>query len=283
MTPLRLIPAALVVLLIAVLVPGSATGAKQRGVHPGVQTYTKGGQCTANFLFRRGDTRYIGQAAHCSGKGEAMDTNGCKNKSQPLGTKVKVGNATRKGEIAYSSWVAMRRAGEPKSSVQCKFNDFALVELGGPAARKAVPTVPYFGGPTGLAPSSSSKQAGDPVYSYGHSSLRPDGEKTLRRKSGVVTSTSGKGWSRTVRTDSPGVPGDSGSPFLDGDGRALGTLSTVALFPDTASNGVADLHKEVEYARKHGMPGLELIEGRKPFDDRGMELPGLPFTAPGAP
>lgn len=280
MTPQRSLSAAIVATLIAALaivLPGAATGANNRGVHPGVQTYTKGGQCTANFLFKRGRTRYIGQAAHCSGKGEATDTNGCKNQSQPLGTKVKVGQAKRRGEIAYSSWIAMRRADEKVNSPTCRFNDFALIELPPGVARRSRPTVPYFGGPTGLAPSSSSKEMGDAVYSYGHSSLRPDGDRTQRRKSGIVTSTSGQGWSRTVRTDSPGVPGDSGSPFLDAKGRALGTLSTVALFPDTASNGVADLRKEVAYAREHGMDGLKLVEGKKPFDDHGMDLPvGLP-------
>src|SRR5688500_16524630 len=36
-------------------------------VHPGVQTDTAGGQCTANFIFTAGTEVYIGQAAHCAG------------------------------------------------------------------------------------------------------------------------------------------------------------------------------------------------------------------------
>ena len=36
------------------------------------------------------------------------------------------------------------------------------------------------------------------------------------------------GWSHDVYTVTPGIPGDSGSGFLDADGRAFGTLSTVA-------------------------------------------------------
>ena len=59
---------------------GSAT------VHPGVQVFTQGAQCTSNFLFRDGGGTYIGQAAHCSGTGAATDTNGCDSGSLPLGT-----------------------------------------------------------------------------------------------------------------------------------------------------------------------------------------------------
>ena len=57
-------------------------------VHPGVQTYTEGGQCTANFVYYDATDIYIGQAAHCAGTGEATDTNGCDAGSLPLGTRV---------------------------------------------------------------------------------------------------------------------------------------------------------------------------------------------------
>jgi hypothetical protein len=36
----------------------------------------------------------------------------------------------------------------------------------------------------------------------------------------------GNGWSHTVYTVTPGIPGDSGSAFLDASGNALGVLST---------------------------------------------------------
>jgi hypothetical protein len=39
----------------------------------------------------------------------------------------------------------------------------------------------------------------------------------------------GAGWSHNVATVTPGVPGDSGSAFLDANGRALGVLSTLPL------------------------------------------------------
>ena len=87
-------------------------------IHPGVQMYTEGAQCTANFVFTDGaGNTYVGYAAHCAGTGEATDTNGCDAGSLPLGTKVDfveggslVGEGTKvgSGTLAYSSWLTMQ-------------------------------------------------------------------------------------------------------------------------------------------------------------------------------
>jgi hypothetical protein len=53
---------------------------------------------------------------------------------------------------------------------------------------------------------------------------------------------------------------------MDAQGRAFGTLSTVAIAPLPASNGVGDLAKEVAYAKAHGLSGLSLVKGTEPFD-----------------
>lgn len=62
----------------------------------------------------------------------------------------------------------------------------------------------------------------------------------------------------------PGRIPDSGSGFLDGSGGAIGTLSTVAIAPLTASNGVADLGRELEYANASGTR-VSLVDGTEPF------------------
>ena len=54
----------------AVGAPG-ALAAAGGPIHPGVQTFTAGAQCTANFIFKDASSTYIGQAAHCSGTGAA--------------------------------------------------------------------------------------------------------------------------------------------------------------------------------------------------------------------
>ena len=69
-----------------------------------------------------------------------------------------------------------------------------------------------------------------------------------------------------VYTVTPGVPGDSGSGFLDDHGRAVGTLSTVAVAPLPASNGLGTLARELDYAQQHsGIGGLHLVRGTEPF------------------
>lgn len=237
-------------------------------VHPGVMTFTEGGQCTANFVFTNGTKAYLGQAAHCSGTGGATETNGCDSGSEPLGTRVEVegsDGSTYAGTMVYNSWLAMQAAGE-KDDETCEYNDFALIEL--PAAAVAVtnPSVPFFGGPVGLGAGTS---FGEDVYSYGNSSLRL-GISELSPKSGTSLGDTEGGWSTDVYTVTPGIPGDSGSGFLDSSGRAFGTLSTVAIAPFAGSNGVGNLAKELAYAQSHGFGGVTLVPGTEAFSSGAL-------------
>jgi hypothetical protein len=249
--------------VVAAIAPSSAAAwapADQATVHPGVQTFTAGGQCTANFIYTAGGNTYIGQAAHCASTGAATDTDGCLAGSLPLGTPVEITGASRPGTLAYSSWLAMQESGETNADA-CAYNDLALVRIDPADVGKVNPSVPGFGGPTGIGGPSA---VGADVYSYGNSSLRL-GITQLSPKRGIVVQTTGNGWSRTVYTVTPGIPGDSGSGFLNGSGQAIGTLSTVALAPLTGSNGVADLGRELAYARSHGFADLQLVDGTEPF------------------
>jgi hypothetical protein len=229
-------------------------------VHPGVQTVTSGGQCTANFIYTAGGNTYIGQAAHCASTGAATDTDGCLAGSLPLGTSVQITGASRPGTLAYSSWLTMQSTGETNADT-CAYNDLALVRIDPADVGKVNPSVPGFGGPTGVGGASAT---GADVFSYGNSSLR-FGITQLSPKRGIVVSTEGNGWSRTVYTVTPGIPGDSGSGFLNGSGQAIGVLSTVALAPLAGSNGVGDLSRELAYARSHGLADLQVANGTEPF------------------
>ena len=54
--------------LAVLLLPATASAwapAKTAAVHPGVQVFTEGAQCTSNFVFQNGSDVYLGQAAHC--------------------------------------------------------------------------------------------------------------------------------------------------------------------------------------------------------------------------
>ncbi|TIC84536.1 hypothetical protein E8D37_05185 [Nocardioides sp. GY 10127] len=241
-------------------------------ITPGVQMYTEGAQCTANFVYTdaAGDV-YVGYAAHCAGTGSSTDTDGCSTASLPLGTPVEFvsggslvtsGETLGTGTLAYSSWLAMADAGEDDPET-CAYNDLALVRVDPASVADVNPSVPFFGGPTALA--SGGADAGEQVSSYGNSSLRA-GASALSPKVGTVLASTDGGWSHTVYTVTPGIPGDSGSGFLDADGAALGTLSTVALAPLAGSNGIGNLSHELAYARQHaGIAGLALVPGTEPF------------------
>ncbi len=231
-------------------------------IRPGAVTITDGkAQCTSNFVFTdRSGSTYVGQAAHCAGTGAATETNGCSAGSLPLGTPVRVGGANRTGTLAYSSWLAMQGAGETDPNA-CAFNDFALVRLD-PADRGRVnPTMPIWGGPNGLGTSTAPVSQ---VFSYGSSSLRL-GIAQLSPKTGVSLGDAGGGWTRQVYTVTPGIPGDSGSGFLNSRGQAVGVLSTLGILPIPLSNGVSDLSRALAYARSHGGPDVTLTAGTEPF------------------
>src|SRR4051812_37888753 len=240
---------------------GSAT------IHPGVQTLTDGAQCTANFVYFDASNVYIGQAAHCSGTGGSTETNGCDAASLPVGTKVEVDGASKPGTMVYNSWITMQQQGETDPDT-CQYNDLALVQLDPADAGKANPSVPYWGGPVGLGGSTAQ---GEDVFSYGNSSLRA-GITTLSPKKGTSLGTDSGGWNHTVYTVTPGIPGDSGSGFLDKSGRAFGVLSTVAIAPLAGSNGVGDLAQELSYLHGHtSFSGVQLANGTQAFN--GAKLP----------
>ena len=238
-------------------------------IHPGVETITGGaGQCTANFIFFNASDIFIGQAAHCAGTGAATDTNGCTAGTLPEGTTaVEIGGASQPGVMVYSSWVRMQAAGESDPDT-CQFNDFALVRIH-PADHDLVnPSVPFFGGPTGLATSTSTLQQ---VYSYGNSSLRL-GLSPLSPKFGVSLGADSGGWNHPVYTLTPGIPGDSGSGFLDSEGNAFGVLATLQVLPYPAGNGVSDLALALDYTHTHSGPAAELEPGTEPFTPRPVPI-----------
>jgi hypothetical protein len=225
-------------------------------------TFTDGAQCTSNFVYQDGSNVYLGQAAHCSGTGAATETNGCDSGSLPVGTPVEVDGASRPGTLVYNSWITMQAKGETNADA-CAYNDFALIKIDPADVAKINPSVPGFGGPTGVGTVGG---LGSTVYSYGNSSLR-GGVTQLSPKQGVIVQNEGNGWSHNAYTLTPGVPGDSGSGFLNASGGAIGVLSTVELLPRAGSNNFGDLGKELTYMRANSsFSGVQLVAGTEPFN-----------------
>ena len=254
----------LVALSVAVVPPSTASAwapVGQATVHPGVQVFTAGAQCTSNFVFEEGGNVYLGQAAHCSGTGGQTETNGCSSDSLPLGTPVEVTGASHPGTLAYNSWLTMQADGEADPDT-CAYNDLALIRLNPADVAKVNPSVPGLGGPTGVGAAGG---AGATVYSYGNSELR-GGVTKLSPKQGAIVAEEGGGWSHVVITVTPGIPGDSGSGFMNESGAAVGILSTLQLAPLAGTNGVGDIGRELAYLRSHtAFTGMQLVPGTQPF------------------
>ena len=237
------------------------TPADAATITPGVQTVTSGGgQCTSNFVFAGGGELYLGQAAHCGGLGGATATNGCDTGSVPLGTEVTIDGADHPGTLAYVSWLTMAAIGETDADA-CAYNDFALVRIDPRDHDKVNPSLPVLGGPDGIDTDGTS--VGESVYTYGNSGLR-GGITQLSPKNGVSLGTSGNGWTHTVYTNTPGVPGDSGSAVLSADGQGLGILVTLAIAPVAGSNGVTDLDRALAYVDNAGLD-VALVDGTEDF------------------
>jgi len=244
-------------------------------IHPGTMMYTAGAQCTGNFVFTdaAGHT-YLGYAAHCAGTGSSTDTNGCQTDSVPLGTAVDLtndgnlaseGTVVGHGTLAYSSWITEHQLGTSDANT-CAYNDLALVRIDAGDVSKVNPSVPFWGGPTGI--DTDGTATGDRVWTYGNSSLRA-GASPLSPHTGISLGDQAAdgGWSHPLYTLSPGIPGDSGSGFMTQGGKAVGVLSTLGLAPLPLSNNIGDLAKELAFAQQHsGITGLQLVNGTEPFN-----------------
>ena len=243
-------------------------------IHPGTMMYTEGAQCTANFVYTDAASNvYVGYAAHCAGLGEATDTNGCAAESLPLGTKVTFneggslvseGTQVGSGTLVYSSWLTEKQLGTTDANT-CAYNDLALVKVAAADLDQVNPSIPFWGGPTGI--DTDGTGTGDRVYTYGNSSLRA-GLAPLSPHTGISLGDDAAdgGWSHPLYTVTPGIPGDSGSAFVSADGKAIGTLSTLGLAPLPASNNIGDLAKELAFAQQHsGFSGLQLVPGTEAF------------------
>jgi hypothetical protein len=248
-------------------------------IHPGV---TVGEGCTANFVFYDAADVYIGYAAHCAQApaDPAQLTNpsasgGCVEVSLPYGTPVAVEGASRPGTLVYSSWIAMHDAGQPWSTL-CTVNDFALVRLDPVDHNRVNPTVPFYGGPTGLR--QTGMATGEQLLTYGNSNTR-GGIEAIKPRQGVLETDQDEGWTHLGMYTISGVPGDSGSAVLDGAGAAAGVLVRLMYVPP-GSNAATDMALALGYMRAHTGLTMRLAEGTEPFAGPELGADTVPAPAP---
>ena len=159
---------------------------------------------------RRGDRRFLGQAAHCAGTGVATETDGCASGTRPLGTAVTIDAADgsrRTGRLAYSSWITMQ---DPRRDRPGRLRAQRL--RAGRAGRR---------GRRGRGqPEPAGAAAGRP--GCGADGCRPANRcsatagprsagRSPRPAAGTTGGEVGAGFGHEIHTASPGVPGESGS------------------------------------------------------------------------
>lgn len=210
-------------------------------IRPGVQLYVEEhGWCTSNFLFRGTGPQqgrvYIGTAGHCVG----ADVGATVHAPPDLGYATdEVGEAI--GRVAYSSFKEL-----PPNTLHRP--DFALIEIADPFGQSLNPALLGYGGPAGIVPFEEVAVA-DRVLTYGNTPLRP-GPGALDAREGYVSGTETP-HTITMYTVTPGLPGDSGSAVLSGDGRAVGVLTTGYVVPP-GQNGAVSLAKVLALAASGG-------------------------------
>ena len=241
-------------------------------LHPGVQAYTKGAQCTTNFVFadaRRPRLPRVRRALRRQGRGHRhrrlQHQLAPARHPGPLrrGRRRSPAAAPPSGTAGSPTAPGSRCASTAPARHACAANDLALVRVDAEDAAQGQPERAVLGRPG---------RAVDQGRRAGHAGLllrpvqpAPDDRCSPRRPAprSVRPTAAGAGTSTPPR---PGIPGDSGSGFLDADGRAVGTLSTVAIAPLAGSNGLGDLQRELRYAQRHsGIAGLRLVPGTEPF------------------
>ena len=76
----------------------------------------------------------------------------------------------------------MQAAGETDANT-CDYNDLALVKLDPADSGKVNPSIPFWGGPTGITDTTAT---GDKVLSYGNSSLRQGSPSSARSRASAL-------------------------------------------------------------------------------------------------
>lgn len=180
------------------------------GVRPGSIVQTDGGVCSLNFMFTddAGD-RYMGTAGHCILATSALgqQDNGEVSFAPGDGPEARDGEGNRIGDFVYA--------------VQQDPMDFALILLDDGV--EASPQVCSFGGPTGINDSRPGLLEPTVLSNYGN----PLGLGTgITAKSFVAL-----GMPDPDHVFATGVvlPGDSGGPVVDEQGRAVGVVVSTGL------------------------------------------------------
>ena len=192
--------------------PRAWAPADTAAIHPGVQMYTEGAQCTAQLrLHRRRRQRLRRLRRALRRHRAATDTNGCDVDSLPLGTPVTFqGGSPGQRRAQVGAAPSPTPPGSPCSGRRDRREHLRLQRpRAGEGRRRDVskvnPSIPFWGGPIGI--NTDGTAAGDRVYTYGNSSLRGGIERS-RPNTGISLGDDAAdgGWTHPVYTVTPASP-----------------------------------------------------------------------------
>ena len=228
--------------------------AESATIHPGVRLTNYGRlECTSNFVFTDGVHAYLGMASHCAGQGLRAD--GCADRTT-VNEPIRVEGARHPGRIVYNAWSAQVLAKQARGVPCDRTNDFALVRIDDRDRRNVNPSVPVWGGPTGL---SEDVPRAARVFGYANSNARP---QVTSPQLGLSVGTY-RSWEFRTLMLTPTIPGDSGSLVLGPDGRALGHLRAIREPPGNLN---VRLSRVLGYMYAHSrLDRVRLAIGTVPF------------------
>ena len=210
-------------------------------------------QCTSNFIFTDGVHAYLGMASHCTGQG--LQADGCADQNQ-IGEKMHIEGARYPGRVVYDAWTAQLLTNRPRGQPCDRHNDFALVRIDDRDRRNVNPSVPVWGGPTGL---SKDIPRTSQVFGFANSKVRP----RITCPQVGISAGAYRAWEFRTFMFTPTIPGDSGSLVLGPDGGALGHLRAIREPPGNLN---VRLSRVLDYMYAHSrLDRVRLAEGTVPF------------------